>query len=108
MSLSWLPRGDAVGGVALILATILALTFSNSSLSPLYTALLETKISISVGTFELTKPLLLWINDGMMAVFFFLVGLELKRELLEMIREDLAPYTRKEQARSSLTAAAAP
>lgn len=89
MSLSWLPRGDAVGGVALILATILALTFSNSSLSPLYTALLETKISISVGTFELTKPLLLWINDGMMAVFFFLVGLELKRELLDGELSDL-------------------
>lgn len=89
MSLSWLPRGDAVGGVALILATLLALTFSNSSLSPLYSALLETKISISVGTFELTKPLLLWINDGMMAVFFFLVGLELKRELLDGELSDL-------------------
>lgn len=89
LSLSWLPRGDAVGGVALILATLLALTFSNSSLSPLYSALLETKISISVGTFELTKPLLLWINDGMMAVFFFLVGLELKRELLDGELSDL-------------------
>jgi Na+:H+ antiporter, NhaA family len=82
-SSSWLPKGDAVGGVALIFATLLALYFSNSSLSPLYNSLLQTKISVSVGDFALAKPLLLWINDGMMAVFFFLVGLELKRELLD-------------------------
>ncbi len=82
-------QGDALAGIILICATVLALIFSNTSLNSLYETLLSTKISITVGEFILAKPLLLWINDGMMAVFFFLVGLELKRELIDGQLSDL-------------------
>ncbi len=80
---SKLLASDAAGGVVLLAATVLALLFSNTALSSLYDGLLGTKISIAIGTFSIDKPLLLWINDGLMAVFFLLVGLELKREVLE-------------------------
>jgi Na+:H+ antiporter, NhaA family len=73
---------EAAGGLVLLASAALALIFSNSELSPLYDAFLETPVSIRVGALELDKPLLLWINDGLMAIFFFLVGLEIKREIL--------------------------
>ncbi len=75
--------GDTVGGVLLIAATAAALMFSNTSLAGLYGSFLDTRINVTIGEFAIDKPLLLWINDGMMAVFFLLVGLELKREFLE-------------------------
>ncbi len=78
-----LLSGEAAGGVLLIGATLAALVFSNTSLNGLYSALLDTMISVNVSEFGIEKPLLLWINDGLMAVFFLLVGLELKREVLE-------------------------
>lgn len=81
--LARLFQGDAVGGVLLILATFLALVFSNSILASVYSSLLGTKITVAIGAFAIDKPLLLWINDGLMAVFFLLVGLELKREVLD-------------------------
>ena len=74
---------ESAGGLLLIGATIAALLLVNSPLSFLYDALLETPVSLQVGALILDKPLLLWINDGLMAVFFFLIGLEIKRELLE-------------------------
>lgn len=74
---------ESAGGILLIFAAALALIFANSSLQSYYALLLDTPVEIRVGTFEIAKPLLLWINDGLMAVFFFLVGLELKRELIE-------------------------
>lgn len=75
--------GDAFGGILLISATLLALVFSNTVLSGFYNGFLDTKITVAIGAFIIDKPLLLWINDGLMAVFFLLVGLELKREVLE-------------------------
>ena len=74
---------DASGGIFLILATALALIVANSSLGPAYDDWLHTYLKISFGESELKNSLLHWINDGLMAIFFFLVGLELKYELLE-------------------------
>lgn len=76
-------RLESASGILLIAATVLAMIAENSPLSYLYDALLSTEVEIRVGTFQLEKPLLLWINDGLMALFFFLVGLEIKREVLE-------------------------
>ncbi len=73
----------AAGGVLLMAAAALALVFDNSPLAWLYDGLLKTPVVIQIGALELNKPLLLWINDGLMAIFFFLVGLEIKREIIE-------------------------
>ena len=81
-SAATLFRHDAAGGVVLLLAATLALLLDNSRLAWISEALLQTRLSLSLGDFGLDKPLLLWINDGLMAVFFLLVGLEIKRELL--------------------------
>ncbi len=76
-------RLEAAGGLLLFAAAVLAMGFANSPLSGLYERFLDTPVELRVGAFEIAKPLLLWINDGLMAVFFFLVGLELKREVLD-------------------------
>ncbi len=73
----------AAGGITLMAAAALAMLMANSPLSPVYDLLLGLPVEVRVGPLEVAKPLLLWINDGLMAVFFFLVGLELKRELLD-------------------------
>jgi len=62
---------------------VLALVANNSPLSGFYSGFLSTPVEVQFGSFEIAKPLLLWINDGLMAIFFFLVGLEIKREVLE-------------------------
>lgn len=74
---------EAAGGVVLILAAVAALLVANSPLDAWYQVALQSPLSITLGGSGLTKPLILWINDGLMAVFFFLIGLELKREVLE-------------------------
>ena len=69
-------------GILLMLVTIAALLLKNSALAGTYNAFLHTPVEIRFGALQIAKPLLLWINDGLMAVFFLLVGLEVKRELL--------------------------
>ncbi|HEX9882117.1 MAG TPA: Na+/H+ antiporter NhaA [Hyphomicrobium sp.] len=73
---------DAASGIVLLGAAFLALILQNSPASWLYDGLLGTPVTIGVGAIVIDKPLLLWINDGLMAIFFFLVGLEIKRELM--------------------------
>jgi Na+:H+ antiporter, NhaA family len=73
---------EAAGGLVLVAAALLALLASNSPLEGLYGGLLATPVGVRIGLLAIDKPLLLWINDGLMAIFFFLVGLEIKRELL--------------------------
>jgi NhaA family Na+:H+ antiporter len=73
---------EAAGGLVLMLAALAALIASNSPLAWLYDGFLGTPVGVRVGPLAIDKPLLLWINDGLMAVFFFLIGLEIKRELL--------------------------
>ncbi|AZC23039.1 MULTISPECIES: Na+/H+ antiporter NhaA [Pseudomonas] len=74
---------EAASGLLLIAAAVLALIINNSPLSWLYNGLLETPVVAQVGALKIAKPLLLWINDGLMALFFLLIGLEVKREVLD-------------------------
>lgn len=74
---------ESASGLLLIAAAVLAMTINNSPLSFLYTGLLDIPVAVQFGALEIAKPLLLWINDGLMAVFFLLIGLEVKREVLE-------------------------
>lgn len=76
-------KQDSAVGILLIVAAVLALIAANTPLAVYYDALLSTPVEITFGKFEIHKPLLLWINDGLMALFFFVVGLELKRELMD-------------------------
>lgn len=83
-------RLESAGGILLIAAAGLAILCVNTPMSSVYQLLLDTPVEFRVGGLEIAKPLLLWINDGLMAVFFYLIGLELKRELLEGELSDLA------------------
>ena len=74
---------ESAGGLLLAVATVVALVLANSPLHALYEQLLGVHLTIKLGTLGVDKPLLLWINDALMAVFFMLVGLELKREVVE-------------------------
>ena len=74
---------ESAGGILLVIAAVIAMILANSPLENVYLRVLGTPMTVSIGQFGLSKPLLLWINDGLMAVFFLLVGLEIKREALE-------------------------
>ena len=74
---------EAASGLLLIAAAVLALIINNSPLSYLYNGLLDVPVAVQVGALNIAKPLLLWINDGLMALFFLLIGLEVKREVVD-------------------------
>jgi NhaA family Na+:H+ antiporter len=75
-------RSQSLGGMLLFGATIIAIVIANTRLGDFYQTLRDTPIGFEAGNFGLNKPLLLWINDGLMAIFFFMIGLEIKRELM--------------------------
>lgn len=74
---------ESASGILLIFATMLALILSNSAMSALYSSFLHIPVEIRVGSLHLDKSLYHWVNDGLMAIFFLLIGLEVKREILE-------------------------
>ncbi|AXH10724.1 Na+/H+ antiporter NhaA [Malaciobacter halophilus] len=76
-------KSESSAGIVLIFVTIAALILKNTDFSPIYNAFLHTPVEVRFGALNIAKPLFLWINDGLMAIFFFLIGLEVKRELLE-------------------------
>ncbi|MGX9739999.1 Na+/H+ antiporter NhaA [Pseudocitrobacter corydidari] len=77
-------HSDASGGIILIIAATLAMLLANmGATSGLYHAFLDTPVQLKVGALEINKNMLLWINDALMAVFFLLIGLEVKREMVE-------------------------
>ncbi len=76
-------RLESAGGLILVFSAIFAMVLANSPLAGSYSQLLSLKFTVMVESFGVSKPLVLWINDGLMAVFFLLVGLELKREVVE-------------------------
>ncbi|MBT8444934.1 MAG: Na+/H+ antiporter NhaA [Gammaproteobacteria bacterium] len=73
---------ESAGGILLIIAAAAAMLLKNSPVGSYYTAFLDVPIQIRIGPLDLNKPLFLWVNDGLMAVFFFTIGMEVKREIL--------------------------
>lgn len=76
-------RLESAGGILLLFSTLLAMLIANSPLSAFYQGFLDTTVAVQVGKLEINKPLVLWVNDGLMAIFFFLIGLEIKREIVD-------------------------
>lgn len=74
---------ESSSGILLMFSAALAMVLANSPLAAWYDLIIDTPVQISVAELVVAKPLLLWINDGLMTIFFFLVGLELKREVME-------------------------
>jgi len=74
---------ESAGGLLLMVAAVVAMAAANTPLRPVYGMLLDITVAVQIGELAINKPLLLWVNDGLMAVFFFLIGLEVKREILE-------------------------
>jgi len=75
-------RLETASSILLVCCAVLAMLAANTPAKPLYDALLDTPVEIRIGAFEIAKPILLWVNDGLMAIFFFLIGLEVKREVM--------------------------
>ncbi|MCU7940514.1 MAG: Na+/H+ antiporter NhaA [gamma proteobacterium symbiont of Bathyaustriella thionipta] len=76
-------KKESASGILLMIAAISAIIIANTPLNSIYDDLLEVPVEVRVGALHIAKPLIFWINDGLMAIFFFLIGLELKRELIE-------------------------
>ncbi len=76
-------KSQSAGGILLIICVVLSLKVANSSLGPAFENFLSTQLGYHSDSIHLRYPILLWINDGLMAIFFLLVGLEIKRELVE-------------------------
>ena len=86
-------KKDSSSGILLIIVTLLALLLQNSALSSAYTGFLHTPVEVRFGALHIAKPLLLWVNDGLMAIFFFVIGLEVKREVMEGHLSSLSQIT---------------
>lgn len=82
-------RLESASGLILIGAAVVAMLIANSPMAHYYELLINVPVVVSVGEFGIDKPFLLWVNDGLMAIFFFLVGLEIKREVLDGELSDL-------------------
>jgi Na+:H+ antiporter, NhaA family len=76
-------KKESAAGILLVIAALLAIAIANSPIAWLYTDFFSTPIAVAVGGLSINKPLSLWVNDGLMAWFFFLIGLEIKREIIE-------------------------
>ena len=74
---------ESASGILLIIAALLALLLANSPLASYYHDFLATDIQVRIASLDLHKPLFLWINDGLMALFFLLIGMEVKREMID-------------------------
>lgn len=86
-------KKESSAGILLIFVTILALLLENSFMSDFYSSFLHTPVEIRFGDFQIAKPLLLWVNDGLMAVFFLVIGLEIKREVKQGHLSSLSQIT---------------
>ncbi len=73
---------EASGGILLLIAAALAMVLNNSGFAEIYQTFLDTPGEIRIGALYIAKPLFLWVNDGLMAIFFFMIGMEVKREIL--------------------------
>ena len=76
-------RLESASGIILVAAAVLAMLVANSPLAGMYESFVDLPVEVRAGNFEIAKPLILWINDGLMALFFLMIGLELKREIVE-------------------------
>ena len=74
---------ESAGGILLFAAAVIAMLAANTPLTTTYDAFRNITVAVQVGALAINKPLLLWVNDGLMAVFFFLIGLEVKREIID-------------------------
>jgi NhaA family Na+:H+ antiporter len=86
-------KKESSAGILLIFVTILALLLENSFMSDYYSSFLHTPVEIRFGDLQIAKPLLLWVNDGLMAVFFLVIGLEIKREVKQGHLSSLSQIT---------------
>lgn len=83
MNIKKIIHHESFGGGLLVFAAMIAMVLANSPGNILYQGFLSLPVEVAFGNFEIAKPLILWVNDGLMALFFLLIGLEIKREILD-------------------------